>query len=597
MSLDSIITLTVISGAVILFATELLRIDIVALLIMVVLMLTGVLTPEQGIAGFSNTATITVAFYFILSGALLQTGALQTVALRLSAMFRHRFGFSMAMMMLLIAAISAFVNNTPIVAVFIPVVIQIAHASGRNPTQMLIPLSFASIMGGTCTLVGTSTNLLVSGISEDAGHGAFSMFDLAPIGLIMLAFGIAYMSLFGLKLLPNRKVEKDLSTRFGVRDYLMEIELHEAGGWTGKKIMDSSIVREMEMDIIEVRRNKNYFTLPPGDFRLATGDILKVRCDVNKIKQLKDKVRILDNSPVNVGGDDLRGRHSTMVELVIPSESDFEGKTLREVDFRRRYRAVPLAIRHRREVLRDHLYEVPLKAGDVVLAEVKSHYVKELKKQEGEPDFPFVLLSEDSILDFDRKKFWIVMSVIVCTVLAASFGLIHILAATMSGVTALVLLRVVSMKDAYESINWKIIFLLAGALALGTAMESTGLDRLVAGGLVDLLSGWGPIVVLSGLYLATSLLTEIMSNMATAALLAPIAIATSDKLGMEATPFLIAITIAASASFMTPVGYQTNTMVFSAGQYRFLDFTKVGTLLNLLFWVLATIFIPLLYFP
>lgn len=597
MTTDAIITLSVISGAVILFATELLRIDIVALLIMVALMLTGVLTPEQGIAGFSNTATITVAFYFVLSGALLQTGALQTVAHRLSAMFRHRFGFSMAIMMLLIALISAFVNNTPIVAVFIPVVIQIAHASGRNPTQMLIPLSFASIMGGTCTLVGTSTNLLVSGIAEEAGYEPFSMFGLLPMGLILVTAGVAYMSLIGLKLLPDRKLEKDLSERFGVRDYLMEIELSETGGWTGKKIMDSAIVKEMEMDIIEVRRNNNYFTLPPGDFRLKSGDILKVRCDVEKVKQLKDKVRIRTKSPVKVGDDDLRGRNSTMVELVIPSESDFEGKTLREVDFRRRYRAIPLAIRHRREVQREHLYEVPLKAGDVVLAEVKSHYVKELKKQEGEQDFPFVLLSEDNIMDFDKKKFWIVMSVIFCIVVGAAAGLIHILAAAMGGVAALVILRVVSMKDAYEAINWKIIFLLAGALALGTAMEETGLDIQIAGGLLDQLQDWGPVVVLSGLYLLTSLLTELMSNMATAALLAPIAIATAEKLDMAPTPFLIAITVAASASFMTPVGYQTNTMVLSAGQYRFLDFTRVGLLLNLIFWILSSIFIPLLYFP
>lgn len=595
MSVAAIITICVIIGAVILFATELISIDLVAILIMLALILTGVISAEEGVSGFSNKATITVTFMFVISAALLKTGALQFVALKLSKVFRYNFNTGMILMMILIAFISAFINNTPIVAVFIPVILQIANSSGINPSKMLIPLSFASIFGGSCTLIGTSTNILVSGIAEKNGEPAISMFEMTPIGLILLVAGILYMVFIGIRILPDRKVEKDLKEKFGMRNYLAEIELLDHSDSIGRRIMESDLVLELEMDIIEVQRSDSKFTLPPGDFVLQAGDILKVRCDADKIKSLKDRARLLENSERLIGDGNIKGKNSTLIEMIITSDSELDGQILRDIDFRRRFRAIPLAIKHREDVQHKKLYNTRLKAGDVILAEIKSHYIRELKKMENEPDAPFVLLSEETLTDFDKKSFYLVTTIILTAIVLATINVLDIMVAAISGVALLVLLKRLSMKEAYEAVNWKVVFLLAGALSLGTAMSNSGLDLQIANKILSALGDWGPVAIVSGLYLLTSLLTELMSNNAAAALLAPIAITTAHNLELSPLPFLMAITFAASASFMTPVGYQTNTMVYSAGQYRFMDFVKVGTLLNILYWILASLLIPLFY--
>lgn len=596
MTVAAIITLIIIALALVLFITELISIDIVALLVMASLMLTGVISLEEGLSGFSNPATLTVAFMFILSAALLKTGALQFLTYRLTKIFAKNTKLGVFYMMVIVAIISAIVNNTPVVAVFIPVVLNIAHTSKISPSKLLIPLSFASIMGGMLTIFGTSTNLLVNGIAAREGIELIGVFDMSIMALIFLVAGILYMTFVGFKRLPERKPADGLITKFNARDYLTEIQIFSDSELENTRIMDSKLVRQMEMDILAITRGESVFTLPPGDFVIEAGDIVKMRCSADKIRLLKDQAKVLPKSDIRIGDHNLREGEATIVEMVITSNANIDGQTLREVDFRRRFRAAPLAIRHREEVVHDNLYDVKLRTGDVILAEVKTHFIPQLKQMETENDAPFAVLSEDTVGDFNKQNFFIVLGTVLAMIGVAASGIIPIALAALLAVLLLVLFKCISMKEAYEGVNWKIVFLLAGVLSIGVAMSNVGLDVYIASHIINGLNGYGPVLVLSVMYLLTMLLTEVISNNAAAALMTPIAITIALTLNISPTPFLVAIMFAASASFMTPIGYQTNTMVYEAGHYRFFDFFKVGKWLSLLYWILATALIPL-FFP
>ncbi|MBT3648434.1 MAG: SLC13 family permease [Flavobacteriales bacterium] len=596
MGIEAIITLLVILGAIILFVTERLSIDLIALLIIGSLVVSGVITPVEGIAGFSNPATLTVAFMFVISAAILKTGSLQYVAGQLTRTFRNHYQRGVILLMLMVSAVSAFINNTPVVAVMIPVTTQIAKNANRAASKLLIPVSYASIFGGTCTLIGTSTNILVSGIAEQNGLEPFDMFDFAPMGLCFVAVGSIFMIFIGQRLLPNREATSDDNLEQSLIDYLAELEILPDSDVANNTIIDSPLVKELDIEILELRRGNTIMNLPQGDTILKIGDILKVRCSVEKLKQAKDQLRVKVKPFTDESDTEYTEDRSSFVELVIPTNSELEGKTLRQFDFRRRYRASPLAIRHREEVLQDELQDVTLRSGDVILVEMKSYFLEQWKSNSRDQSNPFLILSEEGVLTFDKTRFGIVISVILGVILTASLGLLPIVISTLLGVCVLVITGCLNMKEVYRSIQWPIVFLLAGALSLGVAMQNSGLAAMIANGIVEHFQQWGPIAILSGIYLLTSLLTETMSNNATAALIAPLAIATAYELDVSPTPFLVATMFAASLSFMTPIGYQTNTMIYSAGGYRFRDFFKVGVWLNLLFWLMSTFLIPV-FFP
>ena len=601
MSFDVIVVLIVLAGAVVMFATERFPVDVVAIVAMSVLVVTGVITPSQGVSGFSNSATITVAFMFILSAALFKSGAVVSIGNKIAELFKFNFWLGIFVTMVTVGVISAFINNTPVVAIFIPILVGAAAKSKLNIAKMLMPLSYASMFGGVCTLIGTSTNILVSGIAADNDLEPFSMFELSRMGLIFFGVGLIYMMTIGIRLIPNRGMDDGLMKKFGMGDYLTEIVLLPNAPSVGKSIMDSPLVRKLDIDITEVNRKGQSFITPSKDLVLQAGDVLKVRCNVEKIKALKQKEGVALKSDAKFKpGNELLSKKAddriVFVEAVIAPNSPFEGRTVKDLDFRQRFGATVLAIRHRGELMREKVVNTTLKSGDTLLIEADKDKLHSLQQLELKGRNTFLIVSEVDLPEYRTDKMWTVVLTLAGVIALASLNILPIMMAAIIGAMFLVLTRCITMDEAYNAIDWKVIFLLAGALSLGVAMYESGTAEIISSFIINIIGSLGPVAILSALYIITSILTETMSNNASAVLLAPIAIVASEQLGVDARPFLMAITFAASSSFMTPVGYQTNTMIYGVGLYHFGDFMRVGTPLNLIFWVLATFLLPV-FFP
>jgi len=595
-TIEIIIVLVVLVLAIVLFATEILSVDIVALLIMVTLIVSGVISPTEGVSGFSNSATITVASMFILSAALFKSGAVVGLGNKMAELFQYNFWIAIVATMLVVGSISAFINNTPVVAIFIPILAGAAAKSGHSLGRLLMPLSFASMFGGVCTLIGTSTNILVSGIAAENGLEPFSMFEMSKLGVIFFGTGILYMLLIGIHLIPDRENGKDLVKKFGMGAYLTEIILEAKAPSVGKKIKDSPLVKNLDIDILEVKREGQKYFMPSGEMVLQESDILKVRCDLEKIKTLKEREGIKLKSDAKFEGQDMETEELTLVEAVIAPNSQFEGKTVKNVGFRQRYGATVLAIRHRGEIMREKVANTVLRSGDTLLIEAQKDKLDVLRQLQLHGRNTFLIVSEVGLPQFKTNKIAIVVGTIAAIILLASLNILPIMVAALAGCVFLILTGCISMEESYRAIDWKVIFLLAGAMSLGVALDRSGAAVLISDFLINIVGAWGPIAIVSVLYLLTSIMTETMSNNASAVLLAPIAIAASITMEVDARPFLMAITFAASSSFMTPIGYQTNTMIYGTGNFKFIDFVKVGGPLNLIFWVIATFMIPY-FFP
>lgn len=587
MSVEILIVLILTGTAVVLFATEILPIDLIALLIMAALLVTGIISPEEGFSGFSNIATITVGAMFVLSAGLVRTGAVNFVGSALTRLTIHNVWLAVLLMMLTIGLISAFINNTAAVIIFLPIVITSAREANINPSKFLMPLSFASMFGGVCTLIGTSTNILVNSIAKQHGEPGFGMFEFARLGVVFFAAGILYMIAIGIRLIPDRRREGDLTQTFRLRRYLTEIVLLPESKSVGKRLADSPLVHDVDIDIIDLYRNGRLRSIPEPDTLLAAGDILHVRCDVQKIKELQELEGIVLKSELGKPEEAPPKEEAILVEAAIAPNSTLEGKSLKQMNFRRTFGATALAIRHRGELFREKIGTVALRAGDALLIKVKQDHLNQLKQHPA-----FVLVSEVGLPKIRKHKVFPALAIIGGVVAAATFNVLPISTAAIIGSILLILTGCITLEEAYNAIEWKVIFLLAGVLTLGVAMEKTGSALLISHALVSALGTWGPVALVSAFFLITFLLTGVMSNNATAALLAPIAIVTADSLGLHSRPFLMAVTFAASASFMTPVGYQTNTLIYGPGQYKFIDFVRVGTPLNLILWALATFLIP-----
>lgn len=573
--------------AVVLFVTERLPVDLVALCVMALLLVTGIVTPAEGFAGFSNSATVTVGAMFVLSAGLARTGLLNHVGLALGRLARGRFWLGLMALMLVVGSMSAFINNTAAVAIFLPIALTVAAQSQTSPSKLLIPLSFASMFGGVCTLLGTSTNILVNAIAVQHGLAPFGVFEFASLGLVFFVVGIVYMGAIGVRLVPARRAPGELTDTYGMSQYLTEVTVEATSPSVGQPLHRAPLVRDLDLDVLRIRRGERTLVVPLPDVVLQAGDVLRVRSDVAKIRDLQRREGVSLKARAGWHDADLERDDTVLLEVVVRPGSMLDGRSLAEARLRNTLGVTALAVRHRDQLLHERLGHTRLIAGDVLLLEVPRSRLEQLKQHEG-----FVLVSEVVLPRFRPDRVAAAIAIMVAVVVAATIGLAPIAVTATAGCVLMVLTGCLTLEEAYRAIEWKVIFLLAGVLTLGVALENTGGARLIAGTIVGTVGAWGPVALVSAFYLVTSLLTETMSNNATAALLAPVALVAADSLGVDARPLLMAITFAASASFLTPVGYQTNTLIYGPGQYRFRDFFVVGLPLNLMFWLLATWLIP-----
>ncbi len=591
MTIEIVLVLCIALAAIVLFATEKLRMDTVALLVLGGLAVAGLVTPEQAVSGFSNPATITVASMFVLAAGLQNSGALSGIG-RLLGRAKSPFLFLLVLFAIL-AVVAPFVNNTAVVAVFMPIVMTAASGIGMPASKALIPLSYVSQMAGVCTLVGTSTNLLVNGMAKDLGHPGFSMFEFTPLGVICMAAGCLYLLTFGRWLLPDTSATQMVENH-ELGKYVTELRVMSESSLIGVSVEEAKLGETFGVYVMELLRDDEEVWSPRSQV-LQEGDVLLARGDWSKLDELRQEAGLELNPQfkrrlrrMSVDGDKESEPVSQVVtEVMIAPRSRLVGSTLTMLDWRWRHDAIVLAIHRRGQILREQLKDVRLNVGDVLLMLTTEPEMGALRQ-----DSNLIVLSERDAQPARgwRAPFALATMAVVITV--SALGWLPISITALVGAVAMTLAGCLDADGVYDAIDWPIIILLAGLMPLGVAMSETGAAEFIVQNTIGLVREAGPLVVLAVLYLMALLLTEFMSNAAAAVLLTPIGMSTARMLDVDPTPFLIAVTFAASTSFATPVGYQTNTMVYSAGGYRFVDFLKVGLPLNLIFWVLGVIFIP-----
>ncbi|MEQ8467536.1 SLC13 family permease [Coleofasciculus sp. E1-EBD-02] len=589
-----LLTLGVILLTLILFISEWLPVDITALTIMVLLIVLGLVTPEEGISGFSSSATITVMAMFILSAGIARTGAIQIVSELLVKWGGKTSSQQILALGVIAGPISGVINNTAVLAVFLPIVEDLCRQQRISPSKLLIPLSYASILGGMITVIGTSTNILASGLSDKLGYGTFSLFQFTKLGLLTFTIGLTYLVLIAPRLLPNKKAAGSETQEYGLQDYVSEIVIPPGSSLVGQTLRSTQIQRKFDMDVLEIIRNDTRFAQPLADKILQPGDILIVRGKRECLLNIKAE-RGIDILPdIQFGKksleEDLTSGEDTIAEVLILSNSDLAGSTLKDFRFRQRYNLTVLAIRRGQEFVRERLGKVPLRFGDLLLVQGPKQSFVGLQNSRD-----LLVFEQRDMESLRREKAGIAVAIGVGVVLVAAFDLFPILVSALAGVVLMVVTGCLKPGEVYSAVRWDIIFLLAGLIPLGIAMENSGTTKWLADNLVSLGSDFSPYWMLTFFFLITALLTEVLSNNASVVLLLPISVQVAQTLDLNPFAFMFAVTFAASNSFMTPIGYQTNTMVYSAGGYRFLDFFRVGAPLSLLMTFVIPPLIILLY--
>jgi di/tricarboxylate transporter len=581
------IVLALLFVALVLFSLERIPIEVVAILLVMALVLTNTLTASEAFAGFGNDIVITIAGLFILTGGLAKTGVIDLVGRRL-----HRTAgeseFRMVMLiMFAAAACAAVMKNTTTTAMFLPVVLGIAARRNISPSKLLMPLAFGAILGGTCTLIGTSTNLAVSGALPRYNMQPFTMFELTRVGVIIVAVGMAYMLIVGIRLLPRRKSAESLTEQYHIRQYMTEVIVLDDSPLIGKTLAEARLGDELDLTVLGIVRGEEQSRVAPNpEEQIVAGDLLLMQGKVEDILRVKSEAGIEIKPDFKLNDSVLESRDTELFEAMVPRGSDLIGRTLKNLGFRRRHRVVVLAINRHGVDLLSKISRVKLRFGDVLLLQGTREQVEALAA-EGQ----ILLLEEVSERQArPEKRRWALLAFAIFLF----FSLTHLVPlpiAVLLGVMVLLASQSLRMTEIYEIIDWRLLILIACMISFGVAMEKTGADQYLADLIVRGTGRYGPIGVLAGFFVMTVALTQPMSNQAAALVMLPIAVKTALALGLNPRTFAITVTYAASCSFLTPLE-PACVLVYTPGQYRFLDFMKVGSILTIAVFAIVIWLVP-----
>ncbi|MBX3059355.1 MAG: SLC13 family permease [Anaerolineae bacterium] len=582
------LTLLIIATAIVLFATEKLRVDVVALLVLITLALAGLVTPAEAFAGFANPAVITVWAVFIVSGGLFKTGVADVLGKQVARLAGNSEARLIAVIMLTCGLMSAFMNNIGATAVLLPAVAGIAHQTKIPLSKLLIPLAFSSLLGGNLTLIGTPPNILASSILAERGLPTFTFFDFVPTGIVVFGAGILYMVFIGRHLLPAYEPVMDIQTR-RLRDYISEVRVTERSPLVGQALYETRLGADYGLSVLSIIRKNKTRVIPLPDVKLAAGDLLVVEGSAKELLQAQESLGLVPEA-----GEEadliVKANEMDLVEATLSPRSSMAGRSLKQMRFRDHYGFTALAIWRHGEVIFQRLSEVELQFGDALLLQGPRHRLAAL--QEGDD---FLVMEPVALEQRRREKAPLAVGIMLLVLALTTLGSLHISLAMVIGVALMVLGGVLHMDEAYQSIEWRSVFLIACMLPLGTAMEATGTARFLADLVVGATAGLGLLATLAAIYILAGLITEPMSNAAATVLMVPIVIDIALELGASPQAFVLATVIGASTSFLTPVGHQANVLVMGPGGYRFSDYTRVGALLNLVILIATLLFLPLFW--
>ncbi len=600
LTVDIALTLGVVGVALVLFVRNRLRLDVVALIVLALLVVLGLVSPEEAVRGFSNEATITVALMLVLSAGLLRTGFVDVLGGRIARLAQ---GSELRLLVLILAVVvplSAFINNTAAVAILLPMIIGLTRDMDVPPSRLLMPLSYAGQLGGTLTLIGTSTNLLVAGLIMDLGVERIRLFDITPPALILVALGVGYILTAGRRLVPDRESSAELLETYELHEYLTALVVREDSPMAGRTLEASRLGEGQGrgLRVLRIDRGEDVIRQPGPDTVIEPGDMLLVEGSIPHITEIRRThgVEISgvreEAGAVAAEAADADGREETeLAEVMIPPQSPLVDRSLEEARFERQFGLGVIAILRHGHPLQKPLQSVELQGGDILLVSGSARALREAHESAA-----VALLQALDLPEKRRSKLKLAVPILLAVVLLPASGITTIMVSALLGVVAMFLTGCLTPEEAWDEMDWMVVILLGAILPLGMAMQNTGTADYLAAAVLDLTRPLGPHGVLAAFFLLTMAFTSIISNNGAAVVLTPIAVAAAAALELSPRPFVVAVMFGASNAFMTPIGYQTNVFVYGPGGYRFADFTRVGTPLGLLIAAAATFVIPL-FFP